>query len=162
MEITPIRLVTQDELRAGAKRILARRRRALVASLGGFVAAGLATFIVPAGVMFFGFLWLSATLVTGLMVWDAECPRCHSPFHITLLRRDWRTCQCLHCGFDVRQPEEQRPGPTTNRASLAIATKTLRVEQRGKLYRPRFFRLPPRACLQSPPGAAGRISSPEE
>jgi hypothetical protein len=28
MESTPIRLVTQDELRAGAKRILARRRGA--------------------------------------------------------------------------------------------------------------------------------------
>jgi Zn ribbon nucleic-acid-binding protein len=113
MESTPIRLVTQDELRAGAKRILARRRGALVASWGGFVAAGLATLIVPAGVLFFGVLWLSATMMTGFMVWDAECPRCHSPFHITLMRRDLRTRQCLHCGFDVRKPEEQPPGPTT-------------------------------------------------
>jgi hypothetical protein len=65
MESTPIRLVTQDELRAGAKRILARRRGALVASWGGFVAAGLATLIVPAGVLFFGVLWLSATMISG-------------------------------------------------------------------------------------------------
>jgi hypothetical protein len=110
---TPVRLITQDELRAGAKRILARRRRSLVASWGGFAAAILATLMVPAGAWFFGVVWLSATMVTGLMVWDVECPRCHSPFHITLLRRDWRTCQCLHCGFDVRRPEEQRSGPTT-------------------------------------------------
>jgi hypothetical protein len=82
MESIPIRLVTQDDLRAGAKRILDRRRRALVALWGGFLAAVPATFVVPT-------------------------------LHVTLLRRSLRAGQCLQCGFDLRHPEEQGPGPTT-------------------------------------------------
>jgi Zn ribbon nucleic-acid-binding protein len=112
MENTPVRLVTQDELRTGARRILARRQRAFVSSWGGFFAAVGATLVAPSGIMVYGILWLSATMITGFMVVDAQCPRCHSPFHMTLVRRNLRARQCLHCGFDLRRPDEHPPGPT--------------------------------------------------
>jgi hypothetical protein len=98
-----IRLVSGEQLRAGARLIRVRRQRLLLSFWGGFVAAIIGALLLPRAVLLFGAVWLAATVVTGLQMWDTQCPQCRSPFHITLLRRSWRTPRCLHCGFDIYQ-----------------------------------------------------------